>query len=39
MRVVEPAVRAAVQPADLAVGDVLPVRFAVNSDLSVSCES
>ncbi len=39
MRVVEPAVRAAVQPADLAVGDVLPVRFAVNPDLSVSCES
>ena len=43
MRLAEPAVRAAVQPAvepaDLAVGDVLPIRFAVNSDLSVSCES
>jgi hypothetical protein len=39
LRVVEPAVRATVQPTDLAVGDVLPVRFAVNADLSVSCET
>ncbi len=39
MRAVEPAVRAAVRPTDLAVGDVLPIRYAVNSDLSVSCEA
>lgn len=39
IRAVAPALRAAEQPLDLAVGDVLQVRFAVNADLSVSCES
>lgn len=39
LRAVRPDVRPSVVAADVAEGDVLPLRFAVGSDLTVSCEA
>ena len=39
LRAVGPAIRASAGSSDLAEGDTLQVRFAVSSDLSVSCET